>query len=439
MQEHFYRLVDEACGLLEGDEVVLCNFASEDSDFVRFNGGLLRQPGRVTRHEISLDLIRGQRHAAGSAPVSGDIEMDKAALGELVKDLREKRQHVPEDPHLMFATEVNSTEQAAENRLPDSGDAVEQILPACKGLDLVGIFSAGAIHRGFANSLGQRNWFASYSFDFDWSLYHAGDKAVKSRYAGFEWRSDEFERKLQQAKKQLKVLSREPLTIERGGYRVFLTPKALSDFVRMLGYGFGLEARRTKHTPLLKMLEGEKRLSEKVTLIENTREGLAQNFQSQGFVRPGNVTLIRGGELAEPLVSPRSAKEYGVETNGANSGEAPESLDMAAGDISEGNALERLGTGVFVSDLHYLNYSDVPGCRITGLTRFATLWVENGEIKAPVNVMRFDDTAYRVLGENLVGLTKERELLPSSSTYQWRSTSSIRLPGAVVDDFKLTL
>ena len=35
--------------------------------------------------------------------------------------------------------------------------------------------------------------------------------------------------------------------------------------------------------------------------------------------------------------------------------------------------------------------------------------IENGEVTAPVNVMRFDESIYRVRGSNLVGLTKERD------------------------------
>ena len=73
------------------------------------------------------------------------------------------------------------------------------------------------------------------------------------------------------------------------------------------------------------------------------------------------------------------------------------------------------------------------------MTRFATFWVENGEIQAPLNVMRFDETIYRVLGENLLGLTSEREMILDPSTYSGRSTDSGRMPGALVEDFTFTL
>jgi predicted Zn-dependent protease len=128
-----------------------------------------------------------------------------------------------------------------------------------------------------------------------------------------------------------------------------------------------------------------------------------------------------------------------VATNGANAGETPESLDLAAGSLAQDAALAALGTGIYVGNLWYLNFSDRSACRLTGMTRFASFWVENGRIQAPLNVMRFDDTAYRILGANLEALTRERDLVPSTASYGERSTESVRTPGALVRELALTL
>ena len=128
-----------------------------------------------------------------------------------------------------------------------------------------------------------------------------------------------------------------------------------------------------------------------------------------------------------------------LEVNGANSGEMPESLDMLPGSLASGTVLAALDTGLYVSNLWYLNYSDRPAARITGMTRFATFWVENGRIAAPVTPLRFDDTLYRMLGEQLVDFTRERELMPSTSTYDERSTASANLPGALLAAMRFTL
>lgn len=440
MKEHFYGLADHLTGKLAGDEVLLASYSAEESDFVRLNESKVRQPGHVSQRYLSLDLVDGARHAPGLVTLTGDEAEDRLRGEAMLVELRGKLPHLPEDPHFLYNTEPASTEQHGEDRLPDAEAALQKILAAGEGKDMVGIFATGSLASGFANSLGQRNWFSTASFNLDWSFYHRGDKAVKCAYAGFEWNDDDFRAKVAAAEEQLAILGREAKTIPPGKYRVYLSPVALANYVGMLGWGgLGLKDHRTKQTTLLKMVTEGARLSPAVTLRENTAEGVAPNFQRQGFLKPDAVTMISEGGFADCLVSPRSAKEYGVPTNGANVQEAPESLDMAAGDIPRAEVLERLGTGVLINNVWYLNYSDRPACRITGMTRFACFWVENGEIVAPVNVMRFDETLYRALGENLIGLTAERDLLLSASTYNGRATSSDRFPGALVKDFHFNL
>ena len=114
-------------------------------------------------------------------------------------------------------------------------------------------------------------------------------------------------------------------------------------------------------------------------------------------------------------------------------------MQMATGDIPAAEVLRQLGTGVYINNVWYLNYSDRSACRITGMTRFATFWVEHGVIQAPLNVMRFDESIYRMLGEHLLGLTAESDFILDASTYHQRSTSSGRVPGALVEDFRFTL
>ena len=146
---------------------------------------------------------------------------------------------------------------------------------------------------------------------------------------------------------------------------------------------FSARARETRQSAFLRMEHGEA-LSPKVSIVENIEDGVAPAFQQDGFVKPPRVTLIDRGRLAESLVSPRSAKEYGIPTNGAAPAESPESLEIAAGILARSAALRELDTGLYIGNLWYLNFSDRAAGRITGMTRFGTFWVERGRIVAPV-------------------------------------------------------
>lgn len=440
MQEYFYALADVVTDLLQGDEFYTCTFHGEDSDFVRFNHSAIRQAGTVAQRFFNLDLIHGRRHAAAEVALCGDFASDRARVSQMLPDLREQLPYLPEDPHLLYATMVHSSAYQGENRLPDRTEAVAAVLDAGVGRDLVGFYAAGGIYAGFANALGQRNWFASFTFNCDWSMYYQSDKAVKTGYAGFVWEPTVFAAKVTEAAEQLDALKRPPRTIPPGHYRVYLAPTALYDILQMLAWGgFGLKDHRTKQTTLLKMVAEGVRLHPTITIRENTRDGVAPNFQEAGFIKPDQVTLIEAGTFHDCLVSPRSAKEFEVPTNGASGAEAPESVEMAAGDIARHHVLRQLDTGVYINHLWYLNYSDRSACRMTGMTRFATFWVEGGTIQAPLNVMRFDESIYRMFGDHLLGLTAEREFILDPSTYYRRSTDSSRLPGALIEDFNFTL
>jgi predicted Zn-dependent protease len=440
VRNYFDDVVDTIQPLLRGSEIYTCGFHGEESDFCRFNRGAVRQAGAVTQRSLHVDLIEGRRHAAGSLTLGGDLAADRARIAQLIGELREIRAQLSEDPYLLYATDVRSTERQRAALLPDGAAVVDAVRRAGEGRDLVGIYAAGSTHAGFGNSFGQRNWYTAPSFNLDWSFFHDADKAVKASCAGTEWNAAELERKVALAAEQLAVLTQPPRVLPPGCYRAYLAPAALFEILGILSWGgFSLRAHRTKTTPLVKMIEEGVRLHPAVRMVENTAEGIAPDFQDAGFIRPPRVVLVDGGAYADCLVSPRSAAEYGIATNGAGPNEAPASIDLASGSIAPDAVLRELHTGLYVSNLWYLNFSDRSACRATGMTRFATFWVEQGVIQAPVEVMRFDETIYRMLGENLAGLTAERELILDPGSYFRRSTDSARLPGVLVDDFSLTL
>lgn len=112
---------------------------------------------------------------------------------------------------------------------------------------------------------------------------------------------------------------------------------------------------------------------------------------------------------------------------------------MAVGTLKEADVLQALGTGVYLSNLHYLNWSDMIGGRITGMTRYACFWVESGKIVAPIENMRFDDSIYSFLGNNLEQTTDTAHVNPDVGTYEGRELSAIICPGILLKSFSLTL
>jgi predicted Zn-dependent protease len=443
VKDHFYSLFDLLRRELRAGELLLCNFSGERSDFVRFNHGKVRQAGSVEQRFLTMRLIRARRQAAATMTLGGGSE-DLDDLKSTLAMLREGLDALPEDPWLLVNEAPQSTAVERRGKLAPAEAVVEQVVRAARGNeagahDLVGFYAGGTLYRGFAASTGQHNWHEVDSFNFDWSLHRQADQAVKASYAGFDWNEGALAAQVDASAHELALLAVPPRALTPGEYRAYLAPRALDEVMGLLAWGgFSARARATRQSPLLRMQEGGA-LSPLIDLAENTAEGVAPGFQGEGFVKPARVRLIGGGRLGNALVSPRSAKEYGLATNAANGGETPESLDLAPGALPRGEILPALESGLYISNLWYLNYSDRPAARITGMTRFATFWVEGGRIVAPVGPMRFDDNLYRMLGDHLLALTTERELLLDPSTYGERSTASTRLPGALLGALRLTL
>lgn len=434
----FFDLAEGLNSWLTGQELLYCALSAETSDFARLNHNRIRQAGSVRTAALGLTLVAGARQAEASCDLTGDLGQDLARARVLLGRLRERLPHVPEDPYLNLSKDPWTSETRVGARSPDPREAVAGLIDRAEGLDLVGIWASGELAEGLASSLGHRHWHQSQSFNLDWSAYLSGDRAVKTSYAGLDWDPLALAAKVEAQRQGLEVMARPPRTLTPGRYRAYLAPPAVTDLMDMLAWGgFDLKSHRTRQTPLLRLVRGERAFDPRVNIREEHGRGLRPRFTPEGFEKPDTVTLIEGGHYAQCLVDARDAKEYGEPVNG--SGGSPESVALDAGDIPQSEVLERLGAGLYVGNLWYCNWSDPNDCRVTGMTRFGTYWVEGGELVAPVNVMRFDDSLYRLLGDRLEGLTAERELIISPQTYDGRSTDSYLLPGLLVSGIELAL
>ena len=112
---------------------------------------------------------------------------------------------------------------------------------------------------------------------------------------------------------------------------------------------------------------------------------------------------------------------------------------MTPGKLKYDDTIKELNTGLYLSNLHYLNWSDRIGGRITGMTRYACFWVDNGDIVAPIENMRFDVSIYNFLGKRLVAVTDNADYIPEVGTYEGRFPGGTTAPGIVIDGFQLTL
>ena len=440
MKEYFFNISEKIMNTLSLDENLTLSISGENSEFIRINNAKVRQIGTVNDTQLSIELIKNSRKIGISFTLQRNLEKDLKLSLKHIEILRSNVDSLPEDPLCVLPKDYGSLDEEYKGELLSSKDSIDALLPVMQGVDLTGIWASGDVFIGNTNSAGQKNWFSTETFSLDYSLINPLKKMVKETYAGTHWKQSDYETFVNNSKQKLKMLNMKSRKIDPGSYRTYIASAGVSDLVEMLSWGGVSEnAIRKGRSSFIKMKEQKAKLSSCFSLKEDFSSGTVPRFNSAGEISDMELPLIINGALKNTLVSTRTANEYKLTSNFASSGEYLRSPVMESGSVNEQDVLSELGTGVYLSNLHYLNWSDQLGGRVTGMTRYACFWVENGQIISPIEDMRFDDTIYNFFGENLESATNQSRLNPSTGTYGGRDLGGVHCPGIILKSFELTL
>lgn len=436
----FNQLVDALLPQLNDDEHMRITLVGEESQFTRFNQAKVRQTGSVINGSLTLTLMANQRVANESLSFMGNKKTDWPLLLTALQNLRQELIQLPSDPHLVLPQGDARSREVYPGQLLAPEAVVPNVLPKLAGLDAAGLYAGGRSIQAYADSAGQRHWFETETFTLDYSLFTKQGQAVKGIYAGRTWQDAAYVATLAASKALLEQTEYPPKPMERGQYRTFLAPAATADLVSMLSWGgIGEASIRRGGSGLGPLQRQERLLSSQVQLTEDFSLGQVPRFNQYGELAPQTLSLITSGQLVNTLVSARTAKEYNIPSTYAEAGEYLRSPRLSPGKLPTAEVLAALDTGLYVSNLHYLNWSDRPQGRITGMTRYACFWVEHGKIVAPIENLRFDESLYNFWGDNLIDLTQEETFVPEVGSYGYRDLGGIMVPGMLVNDFAYTL
>lgn len=440
-KKNLRQISQKLFGQLSENESLALTFNAEDTTYIRINAAKVRQNTEVQQITLTANLQFDKKSSNRSWTLGGNLENDLAKSIQNLNSLRDECRSLPDDLHASEIVNNGQNEEDFTSETLNENQILNQVLKSAEDLqlDLAGLFLQGPTIRASVNSKGQWLWFSTKKFCIDYSLFN-GPKAVKGIYCKANWNCEDWILNLQKSLEQLRLLDKPMIHLKPGSYRVFLQPMAVAEILNLLSYDFfSMTAYKNGRSSSKKLVEGTANLAPTFHLYENFDLGLSPKFNSFGEISKNKVSLIRQGRLDSMLISSRSAKEYNLQGNFASEYESLRSPEIAPGKLSQQNILQQLDTGLYISNLHYLNWSDRLNARITGMTRYACYWVENGRIQGPIQDMRFDISLYEAFGANLEDLTDFQQLLPELSTYYERAVGGCKLPGLLLRDFKFTL
>lgn len=443
MKNYIKLLSDNLFSDLKEDETLSLGLHSEESEFIRFNQSKVRQNTSIHQHELTLQLQSNNKSYKSTLNLSLNLDMDTKSLLSNLNQIRNDLTSIDENPRFLKIQNNGVSAIYKKSQRPSTPDVIKKICAQFSDADLAGFYCAGPLRKASINSTGQFHYFENDQFFFDYSLYD-GPHAAKGYYSEEKWNDIVFSQQAQQIKNTLSLLKKPQIQIQPGSYRTYLAPMAVQEIMEIFNWkAVSRSAYEQGFAPLKKLYTGENLFSSKFSLTENNELGLDSHFNSLGELSPKILPIIENGILKNFLINSATAKEYNLISNNADEGlwnnESLRSIDVKAGNLIENEILAKLGTGLYLTNLHYINWSDPQSARITGMTRFACFWVEKGEIVGPIQNLRFDDTLYMLFGTELIDLTLNLSTFLNTLTYQKRSLGGMRVPGMLLNKMNFTL
>jgi len=230
------------------------------------------------------------------------------------------------------------------------------------------------------------------------------------------------------------------VSLDVGRYDVVLEPHAVAELLEwMCGIAFTAQSVEDG-TSFLKGDPGAQVTGSNITLFDDASRpfglGLSTLFDGEGK-RPERVTFIDQGRSGDVVYSAASAARKGCASTGHSDGSGGEQINhlhMLGGTNTLSELVGGLERGIWVNRFHYVNgLLDPPKATMTGLTRDACLYVEDGQPVGGFATMRFTESILEAFSR-CDGLT---ELLTAVSS-GWRDGGALVVPALLLRDFHFT-
>ena len=136
-------------------------------------------------------------------------------------------------------------------------------------------------------------------------------------------------------------------------------------------------------SPFKRLADGEVQFLTAAAGHGELRLGLTPRFNDQGEVSAQQLALIAHGKLASLLVNCPHRQRIWPGGQRCQRRRIAPCVGCGTRHLQEVDVLRALDTGLYASNLHYLNWSDPVSARVTGMTRYACFWRRTAPSSAP--------------------------------------------------------
>lgn len=429
------------------------NMAKADAVEVRFSGGE-RSATRYANSSITANLIEhdqevtvtvyyGQKSASASTH-----SFEDASLKRLIDGVQQLAQRKPDNPELMPPVKGPQTYVEVDAVAPGTADfgPAERAAMVKASTDICekkGVLGAGYIPKlhwtdAIANSNGLFSYFRYAEASF--ILTCRTPDQTGSGWAGTTGVKDVRNidaSALTEVAAEKALRSRKPRAIEPGNYTVILEPRPAARFLSLMLGSLNARAAEEGRSFMSGKERGTTRLGEKVfgdnfTLrSEIGHPVLRQTPIGQDGLPARSVTWVENGVVKNLYYDRYWASRQKKEPTATQPGM---SLVMEGGKATLDEMIRSTKRGLLVSFFWYIRPVDQQTLLNTGMTRDGLFLIENGEIVAPVQNFRWNESP--AVGFNNITMLGQPVPMHTGEAYDNPGTALV--PPMKLEDFTMT-
>ncbi len=416
-------------------------FMGGRSELTRFTRSQIHQHVAEEDTSIYVKAVEGKR-----VGVARTNRLSVEALVAAERKAREMARRLPENPHfpgLLGPQEYTPTQtycEATPRFGPDKRAEVLAGIFAVAGerkFEVAGSFSVSEWEVALANTEGLEAYQPVTGAEIGLVVTSGEGMARVDAFSPDVERID-FDALAERAISRC-ALDRDQVELPPGEYTVILEPACLAEIFMWLSFtAFGSEAFLSGQSFLAGAL-GERSMGENVTIYDSAWEPEAQGlpFDFEGTPKRKVVLIERGVNRGVVFDRVSAAKAKAEPTGhagppGSPWGAIPWNICMEPGDSSLEEMIASCKRGILVSNFHYVNgYLDTKRALMTGMTRYGTFLVENGEIVRALANLRWTESMLRAFSR-VVAISKEREVFARGGAF------TTVVPAVMIEGFTFT-
>jgi predicted Zn-dependent protease len=438
------EVAESACRLAQGDEVEAL-VLGERSGLARFADSTVHQPTLIEDQSVTIRVVRDGKVGAVSTNRTDEDGLREAAQRAGKAADGAKRDPAfpglapPADP-----PEVEGFDEETAALSPaDQAERAWRAIEAAPEHRLYGYFTSGVTELAVSSSTGLG---VSQTLT-DSTVVALAAADGQSGYAdATSWRAGEIGPDAVAGEAAEKAKRTEGAKeIEAGTFRAVLEPYAIGELLWYFAFtslgALSLLEERSYFAGRI----GERVFAPSFSLYDDGHDprGLPKAFDLEGVPKQ-KVTIVEEGQARDVVWDRRTAARAGRDSTGhalaapsQSLGPIPFNLVVPGGDCSVEELAERVGDGIYVTRLHYVNLVDPREGVLTGMTRDGTFRIEGGRVTRPLVNLRFTTSLPELLA-GLLGLSQDVKLANQNDFYGERYPYAALVPAVATERFTIT-